>query len=34
MSTSAAVESGRSAADLGILDRIIAETKLTPDASS
>ena len=31
MSTSAAVESGRSAADLGILDRIIAETKLTPD---
>ncbi|MBP3059828.1 type VI secretion system contractile sheath large subunit [Pseudomonas chengduensis] len=30
MSTSAAVESGRSAADLGILDRIIAETKLTP----
>jgi type VI secretion system protein ImpC len=31
MSTSAAVESGRSAAELGILDRIIAETKLTPD---
>ena len=31
MSTSAAVESGRGAADLGILDRIIAETKLTPD---
>jgi len=31
MSTSAAVESGHSAADLGILDRIIAETKLTPD---
>lgn len=31
MSTSAAVESARSAADLGILDRIIAETKLTPD---
>ncbi|MDZ4194808.1 MAG: type VI secretion system contractile sheath large subunit, partial [Pseudomonas sp.] len=29
--TSAAVEGGRSAADLGILDRIIAETKLTPD---
>lgn len=31
MSTSAAVESDRSAADLGILNRIIAETKLTPD---
>ena len=31
MSTSAAVESGRSAAELGILERIIAETKLTPD---
>lgn len=31
MSTSAAVESGSSAAELGILDRIIAETKLTPD---
>lgn len=31
MSTSAAVESGHSAAELGILDRIIAETKLTPD---
>ena len=31
MSTSAAVENGRSAAELGILDRIIAETKLTPD---
>jgi type VI secretion system protein ImpC len=31
MSTSAAVESARSAAELGILDRIIAETKLTPD---
>ncbi|WP_296218244.1 type VI secretion system contractile sheath large subunit [Pseudomonas sp. UBA2684] len=31
MSTSAAVEGGRSAAELGILDRIIAETKLTPD---
>ena len=31
MSTSAAVESSHSAADLGILDRIIAETKLTPD---
>lgn len=31
MSTSAAVESARGAADLGILDRIIAETKLTPD---
>jgi type VI secretion system protein ImpC len=31
MSTSAAVESGRSTAELGILDRIIAETKLTPD---
>lgn len=31
MSTSAAVESGRSAAELCILDRIIAETKLTPD---
>ncbi|VXD04240.1 Type VI secretion protein [Pseudomonas sp. 8Z] len=29
--TSAAVESSHSAADLGILDRIIAETKLTPD---
>ncbi|CAE6881416.1 MULTISPECIES: type VI secretion system contractile sheath large subunit [Pseudomonas] len=29
--TSAAVESSQSAADLGILDRIIAETKLTPD---
>jgi type VI secretion system protein ImpC len=31
MSTSAAVESARGAAELGILDRIIAETKLTPD---
>ena len=31
MSTSAAVERGRSADELGILDRIIAETKLTPD---
>jgi type VI secretion system protein ImpC len=31
MSTSAAVASGRSAAELGILERIIAETKLTPD---
>ena len=31
MSTSAAVESGHSAAELGILERIIAETKLTPD---
>jgi type VI secretion system protein ImpC len=31
MSTSAAVNSGRNAAELGILDRIIAETKLTPD---
>ncbi|EZH79753.1 type VI secretion system protein ImpC [Ectopseudomonas composti] len=29
--TSAAVEGGHSAAELGILDRIIAETKLTPD---
>lgn len=29
--TSAAVESSHSAAELGILDRIIAETKLTPD---
>lgn len=29
--TSAAVESGHGAAELGILDRIIAETKLTPD---
>ena len=32
MSTSAAaVESGKNLAELGILDRIIAETKLTPD---
>ena len=29
--TSAAVESSHSAAELGILDRIIAETRLTPD---
>lgn len=32
MSTSAAaVESGNNLAEVGILDRIIAETKLTPD---
>ncbi|MNF27889.1 hypothetical protein D3C84_85520 [compost metagenome] len=31
MNTSAAVEGSRSAAELGILERIIAETKLTPD---
>ncbi|MCC6075338.1 type VI secretion system contractile sheath large subunit [Pseudomonas sp. GCM10022188] len=31
MSTQAAVQSSRSASELGILDRIIAETRLTPD---
>ncbi|HEY8331498.1 MAG TPA: type VI secretion system contractile sheath large subunit, partial [Pseudomonas sp.] len=31
MSTRAAVASSRHTADAGILDRIIAETKLTPD---
>lgn len=31
MSTQAAVQTSRSASELGILDRIIAETRLTPD---
>ena len=31
MSTSAVVENTRNVADAGILDRIIAETRLTPD---
>ena len=31
MSTSAVVESTRNVAEAGILDRIIAETRLTPD---